>query len=131
MMSVQYGQVVQSLVTSQGQGAAGSESSLLDGSVVTTLVGFKDVSVNTLKANLGMPQAEAVTLSAIDRVLGLADESLVNDSKLASLEQKLMNTATHLLQTVNQTLSQRLCEDSQVLISKAQNRTRPFTGLWL
>jgi len=90
-----------------GSTVPGSESALLEPSVVRTLVGFKDVSCNTLKGNLGPAQAEAITLSAIDRVLGLADESLVNDDKLANLEQNLMNTAKQLLQTLNQTLTQR------------------------
>lgn len=90
-----------------GSTVPGSESALLEPSVVRTLVGFKDVSCNTLKGNLGPAQAEAITLSAIDRVLGLADDSLVNDDKLANLEQNLMNTAKQLLQTLNQTLTQR------------------------
>jgi hypothetical protein len=74
--------------------------------VVRTLLGFKDVSCNTLKGNLGAKQAEAVTLSAIDRVLGLADESLVGDEKLANMEQKLIKTAKQLLETLNQRRAQ-------------------------
>lgn len=89
-----------------GSTATGSESALIDPSVVRTLVGFKDVSCNTLKGNLGAVQAEAVTLSAIDRVLGLADESLVNDEKLVNMEQKLIKTARQLLETLNQRRAQ-------------------------
>lgn len=82
------------------------KSALIDPSVVRTLVGFKDVSCNTLKGNLGAVQAEAVTLSAIDRVLGLADESWLNDDKLVNMEEKLINTAKQLLETLNQRRAQ-------------------------
>ncbi|KAH8178126.1 forkhead domain-containing protein [Sarocladium implicatum] len=64
-------------------GAAGSPateaapSPVFEPKVLTSLLGFKDVSVKALSQKLGEARAEAVALSAIDRALGLATASIV------------------------------------------------------
>ncbi|CAH0004767.1 unnamed protein product [Clonostachys byssicola] len=84
-------------------------SGMLDPHALKTLLGFKNVSCSTLQASLGAAQAEAVTLSAIDRVLGLADVSLVRDNeRLTSLETSLMQTTRQLLTTLEKSRVQGL-----------------------
>ncbi|KOS20514.1 Forkhead box protein L1 [Escovopsis weberi] len=79
--------------------------------VLASLNGFKDISVKTLKARLGEGRAEAVTLSAIDRAIGLADASIVPKNgegetagNLEGVEQHLMKSIRQLLMGMNQKL---------------------------
>ncbi|KAI9167551.1 Fork head protein [Paramyrothecium foliicola] len=79
--------------------------------VLASLNGFKDVSVKALKVRLGEGRAEAVTLSAIDRVLGLADASIVpppgegeSIGNLEGVEQHLIKSIRQLLLGMNQKL---------------------------
>ncbi|GJC98045.1 forkhead domain-containing protein [Colletotrichum higginsianum] len=88
---------------------------VFDPKVFNALVGFKNVSSNALKVRIGESKAEAVTLSAIDRVLGLADASIVPPPAEAStsaspqagfdgIESHLMNSVKQLLLGLNQKL---------------------------
>lgn len=75
--------------------------------VLTSLNGFKDVSIKALKARLGEAKAEAVTLSAIDRVLGFVEASIVQQaegetSNFEGVEQHLMKSIKQLLMGMNQ-----------------------------
>ncbi|GKT50924.1 fork head transcription factor 1 [Colletotrichum spaethianum] len=90
-------------------------SNVFDPKVFNALVGFKNVSSNALKVRIGEGKAEAVTLSAIDRVLGLADASIVPPPAEAStsgspaagfdgIESHLMNSVKQLLLGLNQKL---------------------------
>ncbi|KAL7811008.1 hypothetical protein V8C44DRAFT_349925 [Trichoderma aethiopicum] len=79
--------------------------------VLAALNGLKDASVNAIKAGLGEAKAEAVTLSAIDRVIGLADASIMPKaaegepaSNFEGVEQHLMKSIRQLLQGMNQKL---------------------------
>ncbi|PON26086.1 hypothetical protein TGAM01_v205030 [Trichoderma gamsii] len=79
--------------------------------VLAALNGLKDASVNAIKAGLGAAKAEAVTLSAIDRVIGLADASIMPKaaegepaSNFEGVEQHLMKSIRQLLQGMNQKL---------------------------
>ncbi|KAM5352199.1 hypothetical protein ACJ41O_004922 [Fusarium nematophilum] len=82
---------------------------ILEAKVLTSLTGFKDVSIKALKARLGEAKAEAVTLSAIDRVLGLANASIVPPpgegeavGNFEGVEQHLMKSIRQLLTGMNQ-----------------------------
>jgi hypothetical protein len=84
---------------------------IFDAKVLASLNGFKDVSVKALKVRLGEGRAEAVTLSAIDRVLGLADASIVpppgegeSIGNLEGVEQHLIKSIRQLLMGMNQKL---------------------------
>ncbi|KAM0424620.1 hypothetical protein ACHAPT_010146 [Fusarium lateritium] len=84
---------------------------VLEPRVLASLTGFKDVSVRALRAKLGEAKAEAVTLSAIDRVLGFADASIVPPPKegetggnFEGVEQHLMKSIRQLLEGMNQTV---------------------------
>ncbi|KAH6690319.1 forkhead domain-containing protein [Plectosphaerella plurivora] len=102
--------------SSTGKPATGS---VFDARVLNALVGFKGVSSNALKASVGEDRAEAVTLSAIDRVLGFADASIVpprpgRDGSPAEpgkppshegLEQRLMVSVRALLTGLNQKMN--------------------------
>ncbi|GKT60777.1 forkhead domain-containing protein [Colletotrichum tofieldiae] len=90
-------------------------NNVFDPKVFNALVGFKNVSSNALKVRIGEGKAEAVTLSAIDRVLGLADASIVPPPAEAStsgspaagfdgIETHLMNSVKQLLLGLNQKL---------------------------
>ncbi|KAH6604856.1 forkhead domain-containing [Trichoderma cornu-damae] len=79
--------------------------------VLAALNGLKDASVNAIKSGLGEAKAEAVTLSAIDRVIGLADASIMPKaaegepvSNFEGVEQHLMKSIRQLLQGMNQKL---------------------------
>ncbi|KAL7932278.1 hypothetical protein V8C35DRAFT_307879 [Trichoderma chlorosporum] len=79
--------------------------------VLAALNGLKDASVNAIKTGLGEAKAEAVTLSAIDRVIGLADASIMPKaaegepgSNFEGVEQHLMKSIRQLLQGMNQKL---------------------------
>ncbi|UNI15686.1 hypothetical protein JDV02_002197 [Purpureocillium takamizusanense] len=81
--------------------------------VFSSLTGFKDVSVRALSARLGASRAEAVTLSSIDRVLGLADASIVappeegeQGGNFEGVEQHLMKSLRQLLRGMNQQLQE-------------------------
>ncbi|KAM0341384.1 hypothetical protein ACHAPU_010027 [Fusarium lateritium] len=81
----------------------------LDSKVLASLNGFKDVSVKALNPKLGEAKAEAVTLSAIDRVLGLADASIVPPpgegeavGHFEGIEQHLMKSIRQLVAGVSQ-----------------------------
>ncbi|KAH7326345.1 hypothetical protein B0I35DRAFT_422472 [Stachybotrys elegans] len=81
--------------------------------ILASLNGFRDVSVKALKEKLGEARAEAVALSAIDRVLGLADASIVpsgvegetqTPGNLEGVEQHLIKSLRQLLIGMNQKL---------------------------
>lgn len=84
---------------------------VFEAKVLASLNGFKDVSIKALKARLGEARAEAVTLSAIDRVLGLADATIVppagegeQGGNFEGVEQHLMKSIRQLLMGMNQKL---------------------------
>ncbi|KAK2730488.1 Forkhead box protein K2 [Colletotrichum kahawae] len=90
-------------------------NSVFEPKVLQALIGFKNVSSNALKVRIGEAKAEAVTLSAIDRVLGLADASIVPPPAeatasgspapgFAGIESHLMNSVRQLLLGLNQKL---------------------------
>ena len=81
----------------------------LDSKILSSLNGFKEVSVKALSPKLGEAKAEAVTLSAIDRVLGIADASIVPPpgegeavGNFEGIEQHLMKSIRQLLTGMNQ-----------------------------
>lgn len=90
--------------------AAPDTSLIFDSKVLECVAGFKVVSVKALKDKLGDAKAEAVTLSAIDRVLGLAKASIVPPpgegepqvGNLEGVEQHLMKSIRQLLIGMNQ-----------------------------
>ncbi|KAG5982602.1 hypothetical protein E4U55_001669 [Claviceps digitariae] len=88
---------------------------IFEAKVLASLNGFKDVSIKALKVRLGEGRAEAVTLSAIDRVLGLADASIVpqgggegessaGTGNFEGVEQHLIRSIRQLLMGMNQKL---------------------------
>ncbi|TQV93920.1 hypothetical protein V2A60_003923 [Cordyceps javanica] len=84
---------------------------ILETKVLGSLNGFKDVSIKALKGRLGEAKAEAVTLSAIDRVLGFVDASIIPPSgegetsgNFEGVEQHLMKSIKQLLLGMNQKL---------------------------
>lgn len=84
---------------------------VFESKVLAALNGLKEASVNAIKAGLGAAKAEAVTLSAIDRVIGLADASIMPKaaegepvSNFEGVEQHLMKSIRQLLQGMNQKL---------------------------
>ncbi|KAG5912661.1 hypothetical protein E4U42_002022, partial [Claviceps africana] len=85
---------------------------IFEAKVLASLNGFKDVSIKALKVRLGEARAEAVTLSAIDRVLGFADASIVSQggegessgSNFEGVEQHLIRSIRQLLLGMNQRL---------------------------
>lgn len=86
---------------------------ILDAKVLGSLNGFKDVSIKALKGRLGEAKAEAVTLSAIDRVLGFVDASIIppngegeTSGNFEGVEQHLMKSIRQLLLGMNQKLGQ-------------------------
>lgn len=98
-----------------GASASPDTPLILDPKVLGSLTGFKDVSVKALKARVGEARAEAVALSAIDRVLGFADASIVPPSgegesaaapgpNMEGVEQHLMKSIRQLLMGMNQKL---------------------------
>lgn len=90
-----------------GGTAPAGDATLLEPSVLKALLGFKDASFKALKGGVGDDKAEAVTLSAIDRVLGLADDSLIKENdNLKKLELKLMETARTLMHNFSNHRSQ-------------------------
>ncbi|KAF9766835.1 hypothetical protein IL306_000694 [Fusarium sp. DS 682] len=111
-------QVVDAYIKSKSPtpGAASSASPsaaetlpFLDAKVLASINGFKDVSVKALNPKLGEAKAEAVTLSAIDRVLGIADASIVPPpgegeavGNFEGIEQHLMKSIRQLLTGMNQ-----------------------------
>ncbi|GJN76197.1 forkhead domain-containing protein [Purpureocillium lilacinum] len=86
---------------------------IFEAKVFQSLTGFKDVSVKALSARLGDARAEAVTLSSIDRVLGLADATIVappaegeQGGNFEGVEQHLMKSLRQLLRGMNQQLQE-------------------------
>lgn len=84
-------------------------AAIFETKVLTSLNGFKDVSVKALTPRLGEAKAEAVTLSAIDRVLGFVEASIMppvaegeTPGNLEGVEQHLMNSIRQLLRGMNQ-----------------------------
>ncbi len=81
---------------------------IFEAKVLASLNGFKDVSIKALKARLGEAKAEAVTLSAIDRVLGFVEASIIpqgegeNSGNFEGVEQHLMKSIKQLLMGMNQ-----------------------------
>ncbi|KAK5987424.1 hypothetical protein PT974_11551 [Cladobotryum mycophilum] len=72
--------------------------------ILASLNGFKDISIKTLKARLGEGRAEAVTLSAIDRVIGLADASIVPKPAEGEIAGNLEGVEQHLMSSIRQLL---------------------------
>ncbi|KAJ6443373.1 forkhead domain-containing protein [Purpureocillium lavendulum] len=95
-----------------GDAASQSDVPLIfEAKVLSSLTGFKDVSIKALSARLGEARAEAVTLSSIDRVLGLADASILappaegeQGGNFEGVEQHLMKSLGFLLRGMNQQL---------------------------
>jgi hypothetical protein len=88
--------------SASASGSAQPESvSIFEPHVIATLNGFKDVSLKALIPRLGDARAEMVTLSAIDRVLGLTNASIVptggGDGNLEGVELHLMNSVRNLI----------------------------------
>ncbi|KAM3549581.1 hypothetical protein ARSEF4850_008774 [Beauveria asiatica] len=86
---------------------------IFDAKVLSSLNGFKEVSIKALKVRLGEAKAEAVTLSAIDRVLGFVEASILppsgegeTSSNFEGVEQHLMKSIRQLLMGMNQKLGQ-------------------------
>ncbi|KAJ4155711.1 hypothetical protein LMH87_000945 [Akanthomyces muscarius] len=86
---------------------------IFDAKVLGSLNGFKEVSIKALKGRLGEAKAEAVTLSAIDRVLGFVEASIIPPSgegetsgNFEGVEQHLMKSIRQLLHGMNQKLGQ-------------------------
>lgn len=98
--------------TPGGGGAAPNDiPPVFEPKVLASLNGFKDVSIKALKARLGETKAEAVTLSAIDRVLGFVEASIMppaaegeTPGNFEGVEQHLMKSIRQLLQGMNQKL---------------------------
>ncbi|KAJ2967060.1 hypothetical protein NQ176_g9850 [Zarea fungicola] len=89
----------------------GESPPIFDAKVLASLNGFKEVSIKALKARLGEAKAEAVTLSAIDRVLGFVDASIVPPggegeavTNFEGVEQHLMKSIRQLLIGISQKL---------------------------
>ncbi|CEJ93112.1 Putative Forkhead domain-containing protein [[Torrubiella] hemipterigena] len=85
---------------------------IFEAKVLASINGFKEVSIKALKARLGEAKAEAVTLSAIDRVLGFVDASIMpppvegeTPGNFEGVEQHLMKSIRQLLQGMNQKVS--------------------------
>lgn len=96
---------------SSGSGAPPDTPLIFEAKVLASMNGFKEVSIKALKGRLGESRAEAVTLSAIDRVIGLADASIVPQSgegestgNFEGVEQHLMKSIRQLLMGMNQKL---------------------------
>ena len=77
---------------------------IFEAKVLSSLNGFKDVSIKALKARLGEARAEAVTLSSIDRVLGLADASIVPPAAEGESSNNLEGVELHLMKSIRQLL---------------------------
>ncbi|KAK2593697.1 hypothetical protein QQS21_008605 [Conoideocrella luteorostrata] len=109
-------QVIEGFTKNKSPTPGGSASTetppIFEIKVLTSLNGFKDVSIKALKGRLGEARAEAVTLSAIDRVLGFADASIVSPggegesstSNFEGVEQHLIKSIRQLLMGMNQKL---------------------------
>ncbi|KAI5462692.1 hypothetical protein BGZ63DRAFT_384539 [Mariannaea sp. PMI_226] len=107
------GQVIEGFTKNKSPTPGGGPSSetppIFEAKVLQSLTGFKAVSIKALKEKLGEAKAEAVTLSAIDRVLGLADASIVpppaeGESSVGNfegVEQHLMKSIRQLLTGMN------------------------------
>lgn len=109
-------QVIEGFTKNKSPTPGGSASTepppIFEAKVLASLNGFKDVSIKALKGRLGEARAEAVTLSAIDRVLGFADASIVPQStegesssgNFEGVEQHLIKSIRQLLMGMNQKL---------------------------
>ncbi|OAQ72065.1 forkhead domain-containing protein [Pochonia chlamydosporia 170] len=112
-------QVIEGFTKNKSLAPGGSASTetppIFEPRVLASLNGFKDVSIKALKVRLGEARAEAITLSAIDRVLGFANASIVpqpseGDSastptgNLQGVEQHLISSIQQLLKGMNQKL---------------------------
>lgn len=95
-----------------GSPAADGPAPMIDAKVLTSLNGFKDVSIKALSPRLGEAKAEAVTLSAIDRVLLLAEGSIIPPpsggetapGNFEGVEMHLMKSIRQLLTGMNMKL---------------------------
>lgn len=92
-----------------------SPAPMLEAFILESLNGFKQVSVLALKSRVSEAWAEALPLSAIDRVLGLAEASTVpceaesepgQRALLESLEQHMMKSLRQMLRGMNQKLQE-------------------------
>jgi hypothetical protein len=82
---------------------------VIDATVLSSLVGFRTQMVQTLKAKLGEAKVETLVLSAIDRVIGLADSSIAvaregteSTGNFEAVEQQMMKSVRMVLNGVNQ-----------------------------
>ncbi|TPX15701.1 uncharacterized protein E0L32_000035 [Thyridium curvatum] len=81
------------------------DSKNLDPKLISILTTFKAGWVDTLKPKLGQPKSEALLLSAIDRVLGFTDKSIMhpaNDTEKEEFEQAENLFMPHIKQQVEQ-----------------------------
>ncbi|KAI9900210.1 hypothetical protein N3K66_004472 [Trichothecium roseum] len=128
--------VVEGLKTKEGI----QTNPIIDAHAIKPLCGFKDVTIKTLGGKMGEDRAEAVALSAIDRVLGFADASVLppapegnatSNAGLESLEQNLMKSIRQLLTGMNLILHNETTPDAKQqspAISRGASRPPQFAG---
>ncbi|EXM01539.1 hypothetical protein NOF04DRAFT_1061601 [Fusarium oxysporum II5] len=90
---------------SSGSPSAAETLPFFDAKVLASINGFKDVSVKALNPKLGEAKAEAVTLSAIDRVLGIADASIVPPPGEGEAVGNFEGIELHLMKSIRQLLT--------------------------
>lgn len=90
---------------SSGSPSAAETMPFFDAKVLASINGFKDVSVKALNPKLGEAKAEAVTLSAIDRVLGIADASIVPPPGEGEAVGNFEGIELHLMKSIRQLLT--------------------------
>ncbi|KAF5650988.1 forkhead box J2 [Fusarium sp. NRRL 52700] len=90
---------------SSGSPSATETIPFFDTKVLASINGFKDVSVKALNPKLGEAKAEAVTLSAIDRVLGIADASIVPPPGEGEAVGNFEGIELHLMKSIRQLLT--------------------------
>ncbi|KAF5250292.1 hypothetical protein FANTH_4492 [Fusarium anthophilum] len=90
---------------SSGSPPAAETMPFFDARVLASINGFKDVSVKALNPKLGEAKAEAVTLSAIDRVLGIADASIVPPPGEGEAVGNFEGIELHLMKSIRQLLT--------------------------
>lgn len=90
--------------TPGGSATPDSTPSVLEAKVLASLNGFKDISIRTLGPKVGDAKAEALTLSAIDRVLGFADASIVPAPAEGETGGNFEGVEKHLMSSVRQLL---------------------------
>ena len=100
--------------TPGGSTSAEAIPAIFEPKVLTSLNGLKGVSVKAIKATVGEARAEAVALSAIDRVLGFADASLVPPPAEGEETINTEGVENHMMQSIKKMLmgmNQKLKDD--------------------